>query len=95
MGNRVQNFRLSGNPARVTPLNNIRYIGKILDYKHPALILQDANSNELGKGRSDIKLLDEIADRLKRQLPGIEFYGDYLYAYDKVRKRGENLTEMR
>jgi len=43
----------------------------------------------------DVKLLDELADRLKKQLPAIQFYGDYLYAYDKARSKGENSTEMR
>ena len=32
-----------GNRAMISPLKEIRFVGKILDYKHPALIFQDAN----------------------------------------------------
>src|SRR5579864_4134710 len=55
-----------GNRAMISPLKEIRFVGKILDYKHPALIFQDANSKELGKASMDFKLIDELADRLKR-----------------------------
>jgi len=75
-----------GNLAKVAPLDSIRYIGKILDDTSLSLKFQDATSKELGKTSINMVQLEELADRLKRQLPDIEFNGDYLYTYDKVRR---------
>jgi hypothetical protein len=69
-----------GYPAKVIPLNRIRYIGK---FSAPSLVLFDEKIDELTvvEGR-DEKALEGVASYLQTKLPKIEFYGYYLLDYN-------------
>ncbi len=75
-------FAYIGYPAKVVPLNKIRYIGKFLYDSSPCLIFFDGEINELTMVSMKENLLEELAVRLQKIVPHIEFYGHYLFAYN-------------
>ncbi len=75
-------FAYIGYPAKVVPLNKIRYVGKFLHDSSPCLIFFDEEINELTMVSMKENLLEELAVRLQRIVPQMEFYGHYLFAYN-------------
>ena len=74
-------FANFGYPAKVIPLDRIRYIGK---FSSPCLVFFDEEINELTTITGTQKYEENIyhlATHIEKKLPDIEFYGYYIDTY--------------